>query len=126
HTAQPLQPTRTAKPFIIQAWKKDVATSTKLSFSVLSSLFACKKGSVVIADANEVAENIERGDLVFIDPPYSGVHYSRFYHVFESIVDGGPGRVAGIGRYPDPKLRPRSRYSLKGESRQALSDLFEK
>jgi len=54
------------------------------------------------------------------------VHYSRFYHVFESIVDGGPGEVSGVGRYPQPSLRPRSRYSLKGESRQALADLFEK
>lgn len=126
HTAQPLQPTRTAKPFILDAWNKNVVELTKFFFADLSQLFALTKGSVQTLDANDAANEVREGDLVFIDPPYSGVHYSRFYHVFESIVIGGPSRVSGIGRYPDLTLRPRSRYSLKTESRSALSELFEK
>jgi len=126
HTAQPFQPTRSAKPFIREAWKKDIAALTKSSFADLSMLFAREKGSVQTADANDAARGIRKGDLVFIDPPYSGVHYSRFYHVLESIACGKPGAVSGAGRYPDPALRPRSRYSLKGESREALSDLLGK
>lgn len=126
HTAQPFQPTRSAKPFILEAWRKDIVALAKSSFADLAKLFAQEKGSVVTADANDAAEGIREGDLVFIDPPYSGVHYSRFYHVLESIACGEPGMVSGVGRYPDRALRPRSRYSLKSESRDALSELLGK
>src|SRR5579859_338034 len=126
HTAQPFQPTRSAKPFILQAWKKDIAALTMASFVDLAKLFAYKTGSVLTADANDAVENVTQHDLVFIDPPYSGVHYSRFYHVLESIAFGTAGAVSGVGRYPDREFRPRSRYSLKGESRKALSHLLGK
>jgi adenine-specific DNA methylase len=67
---------------------------------------------------------LEENDLVFIDPPYSGVHYSRFYHVLETIARGECGAVSGVGRYPPPAERPRSRYSVASESREAVSDLL--
>jgi adenine-specific DNA methylase len=63
---------------------------------------------------------------VFIDPPYSGVHYSRFYHVLETITRGKCGPVSGTGRYPDASERPRSRYSVKTESADALEKLLKK
>jgi adenine-specific DNA-methyltransferase len=126
HTAQPFQPTRSAKLFVLAAWQKDITELTKSSFADLSNVFAQRKGSVRTADANEAAKSIREGDLVFIDPPYSGVQYSRFYHVLESIERGDPGLVSGTGRYPDRRLRPRSRYSLKRESREALSELLGK
>src|SRR6266536_910843 len=113
-----------AKPFILEAWRKDIAMIAKSSFAELAKIFAQEQGFVQTADANDAAEGIREGDLVFIDPPYSGVHYSRFYHVLESIASGDPGPVSGVGRYPDPAARPRSRYSLKCESREALSDLL--
>jgi adenine-specific DNA-methyltransferase len=126
HTAQPFQPTRSAKPFVLAAWKKDIVDLTESSFADLSKLFAQRKGVVQTADANDPADSTRRGDLVFIDPPYSGVHYSRFYHVLESIERGEPGLVSGTGRYPDRTLRPRSRYSLRREARDALSELLGK
>ncbi len=126
HTAQPLQPSQRAEPFIRQAWNKDIVALTRSSFASLSEQFALKRGQVQTADANEVALDIRQSDLVFIDPPYSGVHYSRFYHVLESIASGEPGPVSGVGRYPDRTLRPRSRYSVVGESRAALQDLLDK
>lgn len=126
HTAQPFQPTRSAKPFILEAWRKDIAALTKLFLAGLANLFAKEEGSVLTGDANDAAESITEDDLVFIDPPYSGVHYSRFYHVLESVEQGESGTVSGVGRYPDPALRPRSRYSLKTEAREALSDLLSK
>jgi hypothetical protein len=111
-------------PFIIEAWGKDIAALAKSSYAELCKVFALEKGSVETADANDVAKRTREGDLVFIDPPYSGVQYSRFYHVLESIACGDPGMVSGVGRYPDRASRPRSRYSLKGEAREALSDLL--
>lgn len=124
HTAQPFQPTCTALPFLQDAWTRDIVARTKQALSKLAGIHALKRGSGDVADANVFARQLHEGDLVFIDPPYSGVHYSRFYHVLETIAQGDCGVVSGVGRYPDAKLRPRSRYSLKTESADALDELL--
>lgn len=126
HTAQPFQPTRTAKPYLTEAWKKDIVQLTKNAFSSLSNRVAKKKGVAKVADANKITSMLKQDDLVFIDPPYSGVHYSRFYHVLETIAQGKCGDVSGVGRYPDSKLRPQSKYSIKSESQNELDGLLKK
>lgn len=125
HTAQPFQPTRSAKPFLQDAWNRDVRSRTKNALISLSRLCAKKAGVAEVRDANEAAMSLRSGDLVFVDPPYSGVHYSRFYHVLETIARGKCGKVSGVGRYPAPKYRPRSKYSVGTESVKALDDLLE-
>jgi len=124
HTAQPFQPTITAKRFLKDAWNRGIPIRTRLSFEALASQCALRVGSSRVADANIAAAELLDGDLVFIDPPYSGVHYSRFYHVLETIAQGTCGEVSGVGRYPDPILRPRSSYSVTSESSSALDDLL--
>ncbi len=126
HTAQPFQPTRSARRFILDAWGKDIVALTKSSMADISKVFAHEVGFVQTADANDAANSTRADDLVFLDPPYSGVHYSRFYHVLESIASGKPGPVSGVGRYPHRSLRPQSLYSLKGKSADAMSDLLAK
>ena len=126
HTAQPFQPTRTALPFLRQAWTRDIVARTRQALSELASICALQRGSADVADANDFARRLRATDLVFIDPPYSGVHYSRFYHVLETVAQGECGVVTGVGRYPDAKLRPRSRYSLKTESADALDELLQR
>jgi adenine-specific DNA-methyltransferase len=71
---------------------------------LLASQFAQRPGTVKVADANQAARGLQESDLVFIDPPYSGVQYSRFYHVLETIADGGRGPVTEVGRYPTPEF----------------------
>ena len=124
HTAQPFQPTRTAKPFLQEAWNKNIVQRTKDAFATLSSQFALSRGRAGVADAYEAAGRLEQGDLVFIDPPYSGVQYSRFYHVLETVSRGDCGDVAGVGRYPEFELRPQSKFSLKTKSKDALNELL--
>ncbi len=125
HTAQPFQPTETAKRFLAEAWMKDVVDKTRQAFESLAEQFALEAGQAFVGDANTAAEELEVGDLAFIDPPYSGVHYSRFYHVLETIARGSCGDVTGVGRYPDRAKRPRSKYSVTSESGDALEDLLE-
>lgn len=125
HTAQPFQPTRTAKRFLAEAWSKDIVAKTRAAFEALANLCAQHVGQAQVANANEAAKQLQEGDLAFIDPPYSGVHYSRFYHVLETIARGKCGIVEGKGRYPAPEFRPRSRYSVGSESAAALDDLLE-
>ena len=124
HTAQPFQPTRRAKPFLVEAWRKDIVDYCENALSALSGQHAKVRGCAKVADANRAATSIAEGDLVFIDPPYSSVHYSRFYHVLETLARGRCSDVSGTGRYPAAHERPRSRYSLKSESSVALNDLF--
>jgi adenine-specific DNA methylase len=111
-------------PFIAKAWAHDAVGLTGIALEGLATRFARKSGSASVTDANSAALSVRDGDLVFVDPPYSGVQYSRFYHVLETIAAGSCGPVGGVGRYPDPKLRPQSRYSLVTESTDALEDLL--
>jgi adenine-specific DNA-methyltransferase len=124
HTAQPFQPTRTAKRFLKEAWDRDVPQRVRVSLELISRRFARRSGKAARLDANEAAGSLSNSDLVFVDPPYSGVHYSRFYHVLETIARGECGGVTGVGRYPAPELRPRSLYSLKTLSGATLDDLL--
>lgn len=126
HTAQPFQPTRTGRRFLQEAWAKDIIGHTKKALLLLSDQHVKRVGEAKVADANKAASQVKKGDVVFVDPPYSGVHYSRFYHVLETIARGRCGNVSGVGRYPPPRQRPRSKYSMQSESREALDVLFER
>jgi 16S rRNA G966 N2-methylase RsmD len=125
HTAQPFQPTRGAKPFLKDAWDKDFVQCAKHAFSGLAVLFARERGEAKVGDANQQAQQLRQNDIAFIDPPYSGVHYSRFYHVLETIARREAVSVSGEGRYPSPESRPWSRYSVKSEAGAALDDLLQ-
>ena len=125
HTAQPFGPTPSAEPYLRHAWAKDVAQRVRHHAERLSAIGSKKEGAALSGDANTIASGLSDGDLVFIDPPYSSVHYSRFYHVLETIAAGRYIEVSGVGRYPPRELRPRSRYSLPSESGSALYGLLE-
>ncbi|WP_081366653.1 DNA adenine methylase [Granulibacter bethesdensis] len=124
HTAQPFKPNDTAGPFLIEAWRRDLPAIVRARIEDIAPRKASTKGKAYCVNANELAENASKGDLVFVDPPYSGVHYSRFYHVLESVARGDVGDVTGTGRYPQKKDRPMSDFSMLTTSKQAFNDLL--
>ncbi|TPM56260.1 adenine methyltransferase [Mesorhizobium sp. B2-2-4] len=124
HTAQPFKPNETAGRFLIEAWQRDLPTIVRTRVDDIAPRKAGKKGRAYCMGANELAEAARPGDLVFLDPPYSGVHYSRFYHVLESIARGEVGDVSGAGRYPEKSERPISEFSMLTTSRRAFDDLL--
>jgi adenine-specific DNA-methyltransferase len=124
HTAQPFQPTRSARRFLRESWERDVIERTSIVFKSLCAKHAQVRGRAIAGDALNVAKKLREGDLVFIDPPYSGVHYSRFYHVLETVATGRCGEVSGIGRYPSSKLRPKSAFSISSTSQKTIEQLF--
>lgn len=126
HTAQPFKANDTAGRFLLEAWNRDIARRVREASERIATRHAVYLGEVYCEDAGSVALKLKSTDLVFIDPPYSGVHYSRFYHVLESVARGRIGDVFGSGRYPQPDERPASAYSVKTRSRAALTDLFGK
>ena len=125
HTAQPLQPSRTSIQFFVDIWSWDIPTRVGATFTELSTQHAQRTGAAYVADANDVAKELREGDLVFIDPPYSAVHYSRFYHVLETIALGEPVAVTGVGRYPSLEYRPTSQYSLLSQAGSTLDNLLQ-
>lgn len=124
HTAQPFQPTPRASKFIWDAWRRDPFSYCQTAVSLIAGRYAKVVGDAFVRDANELAMETEEGDLVIIDPPYSSVHYSRFYHVLETIARGECSSVEGKGRYPPSHERPRSSYSVKSESEVVLAGLL--
>lgn len=125
HTAQPFQPTATLLPFIQKAWSRDVAAEVERGVDIMGNRHARVQGRAVVSDAHELARQLNEGDLVFCDPPYSSVQYSRFYHVLEGIARGGWAKVTGAGRAPSLADRSSSVFSRRGSATQSFSDLLQ-
>jgi hypothetical protein len=124
HTAQPFAATRTAGPFLREAWLRDPLIYARRALTELSKKYARVRGKARVGDAVQYAQYLNEADLVFVDPPYSGVHYSRFYHVLETLARGTCGPVTGTGRYPPRTERPVSLFSQKSNSPSAIDRLF--
>lgn len=126
HTAQPFRPTTTAGPHIREAWDRDPITYCMKALKDICPRYAQTCGSAQIGDAVKYANRLKPSDLVIIDPPYSNVQYSRFYHVLETLARGKCSPVNGAGRYPPISERPQSDFSKKSQSINALYTLLEK
>lgn len=124
HTAQPFKANETAGRFLVEAWQRDLPAIVRTRIDDIAPRSAKKKGQAHCKNALELAEAAQPGDLAFLDPPYSGVHYSRFYHVLESVARGHVGEVSGAGRYPERAERPISDFSMISTSKQAFDDLL--
>ena len=124
HTAQPFQPTDTALKYLQISWQRNFCSDTQAALNHIAPLHAQISGEAHVGDANIVAKELKAGDLAFIDPPYSAVQYSRFYHVLEAVAAGTTSPVFGTGRYPPLEERPSSQYSLKTESLTAIQELL--
>lgn len=124
HTAQPFQPTSRLIPHIQQAWSRDVLSECDRQLRILGPRHALKLGEARTCGASLVVQEVNAGDLVFCDPPYSAVQYSRFYHVLEGIARGGWSNVDGAGRAPNREDRASSDYSRKSKARVAMSGLL--
>jgi adenine-specific DNA methylase len=125
HTAQPFQPTASSAKYIIEAWKRNPWTLVKDAVEEISGRTALIKGKGVVGDFRKTISRLNEGDLVFADPPYSGVHYSRFYHALETITRGTEFKPEGTGRYPSIGERPSSAFSKKTTALEAAKQLLD-
>lgn len=125
HTAQPFQPTEGASRWLLDAWRRAPQTYLVDEWHAALAFEAKAPGKALVCNAQKLTNLMEPGDVVFLDPPYSGVHYSRFYHVLETLVRGEDVSVDGRGRYPPPEQRPASSFSRKSEAVVALEGLLD-
>lgn len=124
HTAQPFSTKDSALPHLATAWSRDVTKYCFDAFVRNSSIAAKVAGQVSNIDALQLTLELNECDIAFIDPPYSEVQYSRFYHVLESISRGYVGDVSGVGRYPAISMRPQSKFSRLTQSAEAFDQLM--
>lgn len=125
HTAQPFQPTASSAKYIVEAWTRNSWTLVKKAVEEIASRVALVKGKGSVSDFGRTISCLNEGDLVFADPPYSGVHYSRFYHALETVTRGTEFEPEGKGRYPSIDKRPSSAFSKKTMAKEAAKQLLE-
>ncbi|MEG1739994.1 MAG: DNA adenine methylase [Akkermansia sp.] len=65
---------------------------------------------------------VEPNSIVYADPPYSAVHYSRFYHAIETLVKYDYPDIRYKGRYRSDRYQ--SPFCIKTQVHQAFKDLF--
>lgn len=70
-------------------------------------------------DSNQLARII-KADVIYIDPPYNSRQYSRFYHVYETLVKWDKPELFGVAMKPAPENM--SDY-CSGRAAQAMRDL---
>lgn len=77
---------------------------------------------VTSLDYRSCLDELETGTLVYADPPYAFVHYSRFYHAIETLVKYDYPKVDHKGRYRTD--RHQSPFGRRKEVKKAFEDLF--
>jgi adenine-specific DNA-methyltransferase len=53
-------------------------------------------------DANSLVTKI-KSDIVYIDPPYNSRQYSRFYHLYETLIKWDKPKLFGVALKPEPE-----------------------
>ncbi|MEW8442177.1 MAG: DNA adenine methylase [Candidatus Thiodiazotropha taylori] len=61
-------------------------------------------------------------EIVYADPPYTKDQYSRFYHIYETLIKYNYPESFGMGRYPPTRFR--SKYCLKTNVQAELNNLI--
>lgn len=74
-------------------------------------------------DYRECLRAIPEESTIYADPPYCFVHYSRFYHVLETLIKYDYPEVKYKGRYRTD--RHQSPFCIKTQVKDAFTDMFE-
>ena len=72
-------------------------------------------------DANNLAKKIS-ADIAYIDPPYNSRQYSRFYHIYETLVKWDKPELFGVALKPKPENM--SKYCTV-KAKNTFKDLIE-
>lgn len=124
HTAQPFGTRDSALPHLAAAWHKNIPNFAVNALQRMAGVKANIQGQAIETDALAMSDALTERDVAFIDPPYSEVQYSRFYHVLEAVARGDVGEVFGTGRYPKLDQRPQSLFCRITQSAEAFDALM--
>lgn len=127
HFAQYLRPTASGFPRILSQRRRNLWSQFLHEASVLRAYGNRewrRRNAVLQADALTLGDELDElsieAAVIYADPPYSTDHYSRYYHVLETLYLYDFPRAEGAGRYrPDRFSTP---FSIKTQVEKAMSD----
>ena len=94
-------------------------------FTPLGTLTWRSRNRVFREDAAQLLLNLadrdERPAVIYADPPYTSDHYSRYYHLYETLLLYDYPPSEGVGRYRPNRFA--SAYSIKTAVEQAMNRL---
>lgn len=142
HFAQPVRPRgrdgrikASAIATVVRRREIDVAERVRQRLARYATLTdPAFESRAVRADYRAALDALDSVAAVYADPPYTRDHYSRFYHVLETIAVGDEPAVSSVnigGRSrPSRGLyrseRHQSPFCIKSKAPQAFAELFER
>ena len=100
------------------AYIKKPITDTQIAFRLIDA-GAFDGVEIYREDANQLVREIE-ADIFYLDPPYNSRQYSRFYHLYETLVKWDAPELYGTALKPAPENM--SRYCTT-KAAEAFRDL---
>lgn len=129
HTAQFLKPRTTAVAArVVRQWRRSMWEGfiERLDALDLKGNRGWRQENIVTSqDALDVVRTglLDKVTAVYADPPYTVDHYSRFYHVYETLYLYDFPKSIGAGRYRDGRFF--TPFSRVGEVERAFRQLVE-
>jgi adenine-specific DNA-methyltransferase len=80
------------------AYIKKPIKNKKIIFKLINT-FDIKGVKIYQEDANSLIKKV-KADVVYIDPPYNSRQYSRFYHIYENLVNWKKPKLYGVAMKP--------------------------
>lgn len=113
-----------SKDDILKYRRVDMKSYFIRKFNELKLNINNSKGSLETHALNYIdcIETLESGTLVYADPPYCQVHYSRFYHILETFVRYDYPEIKFGGRYRTD--RHQSPFCISTKVRDAFRGMF--
>lgn len=110
---------------IMQYRKKDIWLFFERKITELTNFLNgnSRDFKVTTLDYIDCLRIVEKGAIIYADPPYQSVHYSRFYHVLETLVKYDYPKVLYKGRYRDD--RHQSPFCKKSTVKDAFVALYQ-
>lgn len=103
-----------------EAYIKDVVPSKTFTLRLIDAN-SCDNVEIFQSDSNVLARKIKT-DIAYIDPPYNSRQYSRFYHLYETLIKWDFPQLSGIAM--KPKEENMSDY-CSSRAPDAFADLIE-
>lgn len=137
--AQPMRPRRkdgTVKTHLIQQMCRDRRLDTAVVFfdwlSRYRQLPQTRGHLVIRGDFRDVLRELDDVSVVYADPPYTRDHYSRFYHVLETLCLRDSPTVSTTSLTGEGKAsrgvyrehRHQSPFCIKSQAAKAFDELF--
>ena len=137
--AQPIRPRRkdgTIKQFLIHQMCRDRQIDARKTFGDWLEKYRNlpKQGThhVICGDYREVLSRVTDISVVYADPPYTRDHYSRFYHVLETLCLRDFPAISTTSSKGDSRTsrgvyrmdRHQSPFCIKSQAPSAFNDLF--